>query len=292
MARARGVRKQKQIRADLHIHTTHSDGALTPEEVVKEAAAAGLNTISITDHDTLQGVAEAQRFGKRYGVEVISGIELSAHQDAREFHIVGLYVDITNTGLLEKLTVIQRSRRKRIREIAERLADVGVKLTAQEVLEIAGEGSPTRSHVAQALVDSGRANDLNDAFHRYIGDTAPGFVAKRFMTVEQAVAEIRRAGGVSILAHPGLSSSDLYIPLFAQMGLNGLEAFYPACSRLQTRHYLDMGRRLGMLISGGSDFHGRRQPGEALGRVRVPGEYVERIKAVAFLLPGSFQRQE
>jgi len=282
--------KKKTIRADLHLHTTSSDGTLSPSAVVERAAAAGLNVIAITDHDTLLGVAEAQQFGRRLGVEVIAGTELSTWSGNEEFHIIGLFVDIMSTALLEQLERIRRARRERVFKIAQRLEAVGVSVSAQEVLELAGHGTATRAHVAQVMADNGLVDDLNQAFIKYLGDSGPAFVPKRFMSVEEALAAIRQAGGVSILAHPGLTDRDLYIPMFAEMGLNGLEAYYPAHTRAQTRHYVDMARRLGLVVSGGSDFHGKRSGDNALGRVRVPAEHVRRIRAVAHLLPGSVRR--
>jgi len=286
----RHTSKAKTIRADLHLHTTHSDGTLSPSEVVEQAAAVGLNVIAITDHDTLLGVAEAQQAGKRAGVEVIAGTELSACEGAEEFHIIGLFVDIMSTALLEQLERIRRARRQRIFKIVQRLETLGVSISAQEVLELAGHGTATRAHVAQIMFDHDLVENLNDAFVRFLGDSGPACVAKRFMSVADALAAIRLAGGVSILAHPGLTDRDLYIPLFAGMGLNGLEAYYPAYSRVQTRHYVDMARRLGLVPAGGSDFHGKRGGANALGRVRVPAECVGRIRAIAHLLPGSVGR--
>ena len=273
--------------ADLHVHTSCSDCAFTPREVVEQAARAGLNLVAITDHDTMEGVAEARQAGERVGVEIVPGVEISSYHGEEEFHVIGLYLNSTNVAFLERLKTFRKARRDRILEIVEKLGKIGVHLDGHEVLELADSGSPTRAHVAHALVENGYAGTLSEAFARYIGDSGPGFVPKRYMTVEETVREIRSLGGVSILAHPGLTDRDGYIALFAEMGMNGLEAFYPSYSRIKTQHYLDMSRRMGLLVGGGSDYHGKNPNDSFLGRFRVPGAFVEKITAVACMLPGS-----
>ena len=282
----------KQIQADLHIHTTCSDGTLTPREVVDHAAAAGLSVIAITDHDTTSGVAEARHHGSARDIEVIPGVEISTYHGDQEFHLIGLYVDTVNTAFLERLNGMCRERHERIVQIVDKLRSIGVELDVQDVMDLADGGSPGRAHVAQALKDRGHVTNLSEAFCKYVGDTGPAFVPKRYMTMQEAITTIRAMGGVSILAHPGVTARDEYIPLFADMGLHGIEAFYPTYNREQTARYLTMARRLGLLVSGGSDSHGARRPDLPIGRVRVPGVYVERIAALAQLLPGSVNRKE
>ncbi|NQT20225.1 MAG: PHP domain-containing protein [Planctomycetes bacterium] len=282
----------KRIMADLHVHTSCSDCAFTPREVVELAARAGLNMVAITDHDTTEGVAEAQQAGRRAGVEIIPGVEISAYHGEEEFHIIGLYVDNTNVAFLESLKTFRKARRDRIFEIVERLEKIGVHLDGREVLDQADSGSPTRAHVAHALVENGYADNVGEAFALYIGDSGPGFVPKRYMTVEKSISEIRSLGGVSILAHPGLTDRDGYIALFVEMGISGLEAFYSTYSRAQTRHYLDIAQRMDLLVSGGSDFHGKNQDNSFLGRFRVPAAFVEQIMAAARMLPGSIMNRE
>jgi len=281
-----------KIIADFHVHTDCSDGIFSPGEVVRLAAAAGLNMLAITDHDTLEGVAEAEICGRRLGVEIVAGVEMSAYHGEEEFHIIGLYVDSTDVAFLEKLNDFREARRGRIFEIVEKLKEVGVELDGDEILDLTKGGSATRAHVAHALVDNGYVSNLNEAFSMYVGDSGPGFVPKKYMTVEEVIVQIRNVGGVSILAHPGLTDRDGYIPLFVEMGLNGLEAFYPTYSTVQTRHYLDMARRMKLLVSGGSDFHGKHRYNSPLGRVLVPEVFVRKITAAACLLPGAAGDQE
>ena len=282
----------KRIQADLHIHTTCSDGTFTPRDVVDRAAAAGLTVIAITDHDTMNGVAEARQHGPARDVEVVPGVEISTYHGDQEFHLIGLYVDTVNTAFLERLSEMCRARHERIEQIVDKLRSIGVELDAQDVIDLADGGSPGRAHVAQALKDRGHVSNLAEAFYRYVGDSGPAFVPKRYMSVEEAITTIRAMGGVSILAHPGVTSRDDYIPLFAEMGLHGIEAFYPTYNREQTARYLTMAMRLGLLVAGGSDCHGARRPDLPIGRVRVPGVYVEKIAALAQLLPGSVNRKE
>ena len=282
----------KKIQADLHIHTNCSDGTFTPREVVERAEAVGLNVIAITDHDSMEGVAEAQQHGDRRGVDVIAGAEISSYHGEQEFHVIGLYLDTVNPQFLQKLDEIRTARRERIFEMVEKLKKMGVDLDGQEVIDSADGGSPGRTHLAQALVDHSHVKDLPEAFYRYVGDSGPAFVPKRYMTVEDTIAAIRSVGGVSILAHPGLTNRDNYIPIFVEMGLNGVEAFYPMYNREQTAHYLDMAQRMGLVVSGGSDCHGKRKAEIMIGRVRVPGAFVEKITAIARLLPGSARTED
>jgi len=282
----------KQIQADLHIHTTCSDGTFTPREVVEHAAAAGISVIAITDHDTTSGVDEARLHGLARDLEVIPGVEISTYHGDQEFHLIGLYVDTVNSAFLERLNEMCRARRERIGQIVDKLRSIGVELDVQDVIDLADGGSPGRAHVAQALKDGGHVADLAEAFCKYVGDTGPAFVPKRYMSMQEAITTIRAMGGVSILAHPGVTSRDDYVPIFADMGLHGIEAFYPTHNREQTARYLAMARRLGLLVSGGSDSHGLRRPGLPIGRVRVPGAFVEKITALAQLLPGSVNRKE
>ena len=282
----------KRIQADLHVHTTYSDGLFSPREVVDRAAAVGLNMIAITDHDTMAGIAEARQHGPACGVDVVAGVEISTYHGDQEFHILGLYVDTVNTSFLERLELMRRARHERIFEMVEKLKTLGVELDGQEIIDLADGNSPGRAHVAQALMNRGHVADFSEAFFRYVGDSGPAFVPKRFITAQEAIAAVRTMGGVSILAHPGLTNRDDFIAVFAEMGLNGLEAFYPTYSREQTTHYLSLAQRLGLLASGGSDCHGRRRPEIMLGRVRVPEVFVQKITALAQLLPGSLQHKE
>ena len=282
----------KKIQADLHVHTNYSDSTLSPREVVDHAVTAGLNMIAITDHDTTAGIAEAQQHGRTRDVDVVAGVEISTYHGEQEFHIVGLYVDTVNPSFLEKLEQMRRARHERIFEIAEKLKKLGIDIDGQEIIDLADGNSPGRAHVAQALMNRGHVSDFGEAFYRFVGDTGPAFVPKRFITVEESIASIRSMSGVSILAHPGLTNRDDFIPMFAEMGLNGLEAFYPTYNREQTTHYLSLAQKLGLLASGGSDCHGRRKPEIMIGRVRVPELFVQRITALAQLLPGSLQHKE
>ena len=282
----------KKIQADLHVHTSASDGTFAPREVVERAAGIGLNVIAITDHDTMNGIAEAQQCAAGHGVNVIAGVEISTFHGEQEFHVIGLYTDLVSATFLEKLEEMRRARHDRIFEMVGKLREMGIDLDGQEIIDSADGGSAGRTHVAQALMDHGHVDTLSEAFYKYVGDRGPAFVPKKFMSVEDAIIAIRKVGGVSILAHPGVTDRDGYIPIFAQMGLNGLEAFYPTYSREQTTHYLDMANRMGMVVGGGSDCHGKRRTDIMLGRVRVPGIYVERITALARLQPGSVENKE
>jgi len=267
-----------RILADLHVHTTYSDSTFTPAEVVDRAAWLGLNVVAITDHDTIDGVDEARREASGRGIEIVAGVEISAYHGSEEFHIIGLYVDNSNSEFVERINLMNRARLERIHEIVDRLKGMGVELAADDVMELSHGSSPGRLHVAQALLNHGYVSALPEAFARYLGDRCGGFVPKRYMTVQESIEAVRSAGGVSILAHPGLTNRDEYIPRFREMGLDGLEAFYPAYSEFDQNRYLTIVNREGMLASGGSDCHGKRRTDIMLGRVLVPEPYVRKIK--------------
>jgi len=271
-----------RIYADLHVHTTYSDSTFTPAQVVDRAAWLGLNVVAITDHDTIDGVEEARREAAGHGIEIVAGVEISTYHGSEEFHIIGLYVDTSNSEFVERINLMNRARLERIHEMIDRLKEMGVELAADDVMELSQGSSPGRLHVAQALLNRGYIHALPEAFARYLGDRCGGFVPKRYMTVQESIEAVRSAGGVSILAHPGLTNRDDYIPRFREMGLDGLEAFYPSYSEYDQSRYLSIANREGMLASGGSDCHGQRRNDIMLGRVLVPEPFVKKIiQAVA-----------
>lgn len=267
--------------ADLHVHTLHSDGSASPIAVVEKAKEVGLEAIAITDHDTTSGVAEAIRHGRKIGLEVIPGVELSASDHAGEIHIVALFVDTKEKQLAKKLAEIREHRRERITEMSERLARMDVKVDPESVLKIAGIGAPGRPHVAQALVSAGYVDNFYDAFKRYLGDNAPAYVPKLSFSPEEAIEMVLNAGGVPVLAHPMLTGRDEIIPALAEAGLMALEAFCPMQGEADFRHYLALAKKHGLAVSGGSDWHGAWKDDSLLGRIRVPPDCVERLRGLA-----------
>ncbi|HUS69684.1 MAG TPA: PHP domain-containing protein [Anaerolineae bacterium] len=265
---------------DLHIHTTASDGLLTPAEVVRVALEKGLSAIAITDHDTTDGLDEALAAARGHELEVIPGIELSAEQGSREVHILGYYVNHRDRDLQEKLEVLGRARRERARKMVGKLAGMGLPVSWERVLEIAGDSSAFgRPHVAQALQEKGYVGSINEAFYKFIGLGGPAYVARYKLTPTQALEMIRAAGGLPVLAHPW-RQEDVAIRL-AGCGLVGLEAYYPRYSHEEREELAKLGQRYGLIATGGTDFHGYEQNGPlSLGDVRVPADSVERLRAL------------
>jgi Predicted metal-dependent phosphoesterases (PHP family) len=213
--------------ADLHVHTTASDGSDAPESVVSKAAALGLAAVAIADHDTLEGIGEAMQAGIRYGVEVLPAVELGTQLGDKEIHMLGYLVDTDNRELLDHLSLFRRYRLQRAVRMVERLRRMGIDLKYERVLEIAGSGSVGRPHIARALLEAGVVASMGQAFEKYIGAGKPAFEPRHKCSPSQAVRIIRKSGGVAVFAHPGLAGCDQIIPSLAEEGLQGLEVYHP-----------------------------------------------------------------
>ncbi len=248
------------VYADLHLHTTASDGELTPSEVVSRAHLRGLEAIAITDHDTLSGLPEAIVFGEENPVSVIAGIEISAAYEPGTMHILGYFPEYPG-GMEERLSFIQEARRKRCPRIIKRLNDLGMPVTIDEVMAVSGKGQIGRPHIAKALVNKGIVKNFDQAFSRYLAKGKPAYVEKERMTVEESVALIREFGGLVVLAHPFTLELEahrlrLLIKNLKLLGLNGIEILYPEHTRAQKKLYTTIAHDLGLLITGGTDYHG------------------------------------
>jgi hypothetical protein len=257
---------------DLHTHTTASDGSLTPAELVAAARDAGLKAVAVTDHDTTAGLDQALAAGREMGLTVVPGVEISVEAGlAGGVHVVGLFVDHHHPSLAAALERLQQARAQRNPRMVERLNRLGIPLTLEEVTAFAGGEIVSRAHFAQALVARGVVASREEAFARYLGAGKPAYVPKQRLSPHQAIALLRRAGAVPILAHPGLlplerGPLEELVRRFQEMGLEGLEAHYSEHDR-PTRLWLErLAARLGLVVSGGSDFHGRAKPDIALGR--------------------------
>ncbi len=266
---------------DLHVHTSASDGAYTPFEMVQEAVARGLTAIAITDHDTTAAIDGALEAAKGTALEVIPGIELSAEWGAREIHILGYYLDHHDGALLEKLEILRQARRERAWKMVRKLAGLDILLCWHRVIEIAGESSAFgRPHIAQALQEKGYVASMNEAFDRYIGLGGPAYVARHKLTPVEAIKMITGAGGLPVLAHP--RGQEQILPELLEAGLVGLEAYHPSCAVGESEALVQLAEKYDLISTGGTDFHGRAGFGTvALGEVRVPAESVERLRALA-----------
>ena len=253
---------------DLHIHTTASDGSLTPTQVVQLARKKGFSLIAVTDHDTMGGVAEALEAGKKYNVDVVPGVEISSGVTL-EVHMLGYGMSPDHPVMKAMMEDMRAARVERMERIIENLQKMGVPITVEEVEAVAG-GAIGRPHIAQVLIAHGLVPDVRTAFREYIGVGAKAYVERRKMTSEQVVANIRAAGGVPVLAHGGLlriSEVELnqWIDSMAKKGLMGLECYHNAHTP-QMEHLLRAAaERNGLLVTGGSDFHGASRPDVEMG---------------------------
>jgi predicted metal-dependent phosphoesterase TrpH len=264
--------------ADLHLHTLFSDGTFSPEEMVSHASSHGLRAIALTDHDTMEGCVRTAMACSAASIEFIPGSELTAEQGGEEIHILGYLMDAENPKLLAELAKFQTIRQNRIHEIVQKLNAKSIPITAEAVLAIANCRAPGRPHVARALVKAGHCATMDEAFERFLKKHRPAWVPKFKMSAEQAIALIHQAGGVAIIAHPGLNRSDEVIPPMIEAGLDGIECFHSKHSAGMTEHYLQMAEEKGALITGGSDCHGISKGRPLIGTVRLPYAYVERLK--------------
>ena len=253
---------------DLHIHTTASDGSLTPTQVVQLARKKGFSLIAVTDHDTMGGVAEALEAGKKYNVDVVPGVEISSGVTL-EVHMLGYGMSPDHPVMKAMMEDMRAARVERMERIIENLQKMGVPITVEEVEAVAG-GAIGRPHIAQVLIAHGLVPDVRTAFREYIGVGAKAYVERRKMTSEQVVANIRAAGGVPVLAHGGLlriSEVELnqWIDSMAKKGLMGLECYHNAHTPQMERLLRAAAERNGLLVTGGSDFHGASRPDVELG---------------------------
>ncbi|MDO8536514.1 MAG: PHP domain-containing protein [Candidatus Omnitrophota bacterium] len=265
--------------ADLHVHTFYSDSTFSPEEVVSCAKEKGLAAIAICDHDTVDGIDPCMALGQENGVEIIPGIEMSVEKLDAEIHVLGYFIDWKQDWLRKKLKEIQDSRVDRIFVMIEKLNSMGVKVSAEEVFRIAvNKGSVGRLHVAKAMLSSGAIKNLREAFVKYIGFAKPCYVPYTKLSPKETMEFILKAGGVPVIAHPGLIGNDDCIGEFIDNGLRGLEVYHTDHKPHAVKRYEEMAKRFGLLMTGGSDCHGLGKGRILMGTVRVPYELVEKLK--------------
>ncbi len=271
------------VRFDLHVHTTASDGTLTPGDLVRMAVAKQLAAIAITDHDSVEGIADALSVARqaRPSTTVIPGVELSAVHDGRDVHLLGYFVDHTDEELVRHLSDLRGARLARARAIVEALSDAGYAISLDDVLTLSDGGAVGRSHVARALVLHGHADDVADAFRRLLGRGRPFYVPKDVRTPSEVLAVILEAGGVAVLAHPGVTAVDDLIPGLVREGLAGLEAYHPEHDDTQRDRYLELAASLGLIVTGGTDYHGASAPNPDLGTLEIPATVLHELYAVA-----------
>jgi hypothetical protein len=266
---------------DLHLHTRASDGAHEPSELVRRVWLAGIRTFSVTDHDTVAGIAEARDAARRYGLTCIPGIEITSLEDGCEVHVLGHFIDPESTVLAGGLTAQREDRVRRFRELARRLGDAGLPIDVESIIAATPEGrSIGRPQIAEAMVRAGHVTSIREAFDAWIGEGRPAFVPRAAPSVARVCALIHDADGLAAVAHPGCIKRTELVERLAVSGLDALEVYHPDHDRQTTRHYRDMAARLGLLVTGGSDYHRDNGHHEgALGSVTLPQTEFDRLLA-------------
>ena len=279
---------------DLHVHSTASDGTLTPSEVVDHAVELGLSAFALTDHDTLRGIAEAKEraaYHKAQGhpIEVYSGVEISAAYKNRDIHILGLLIDETNEILDRTLSSFLENRNRRNEKMLQKFAELGITLTMEDLTEDAPSSVITRAHFATALMKKGIVSSVQEAFEKYVGDNGPCYIPREYMSPEQAIGSIKKAGGVPVLAHPllyNLPHDELYalVDRLKQAGLAGIEVYYSNNRGQDEVNVKALANHFGLVATGGSDFHGSVKPhielGIGRGNLKIPYSVLENVMAV------------
>ncbi len=264
--------------ADLHVHTFYSDSTFSPEEVIICAKEKALSAIAICDHDSVDGIDPCRELGSKMGLEVIPSIEMTAEKADAEIHLLGYFIDWQAGWLREILREIQISRIERIHKIVEKLKSLGIGLEAEDVFKLAGKGTVGRLHVARAILKTGKVKNYKEIFGKYLGFLKPAYVSYVKFSPKEAIETILKAGGVPVLAHPGVMGKDELIPELIAYGLKGIEVYHTDHGNEAKMRYEEIARRHGLLMTGGSDCHGMGKGRILLGSVRVPYELVEKLK--------------
>ncbi|MBR5515745.1 MAG: PHP domain-containing protein [Clostridia bacterium] len=271
---------------DLHTHSIYSDGSMTPAELVAHAKASGLSALALSDHDSLSGVAQALEEGKKRGIEVIPAIELSAESDT-ETHILGYFIDIENELLLEKLKYVRQVRIEREEEICEKLRQLGFDVTMHEVEELAETDVLCRAHFAKLMVKKGYVESVKEAFDKYLANGRPAYSGRQALTDEECVELINQAGGMAFVAHLHLTRKPYdelksFLIRLKAKGLCGIEGYYTEYTPEMQNQYQQLADELGLIISGGTDFHGAFKPhisiGRGLGNMEIPDSVLKNMK--------------
>ncbi len=265
--------------ADLHIHTYFSDGTDSPREVVAEAHRCGLCCIAVADHDTVAGLPETLAAAAPLGLEVVAGVELSSEHNGKDIHILGYGFDTHDSLLAQQLRGMQEARVERMKKMIVRLGELGkggIKL--EDVASLTRSDSLGRLHLAKILLARGHVRSLDEAFEKYLSEGACAYYPKFRQTPFEAIRLINDSGGVAVMAHPVLTQRDELIPALVEAGLGGIEAYYPNCVMAVVNSYLSIAEKYGLVVTGGSDAHGKAKSSTFIGKSKVPYHWVEKLK--------------
>jgi len=270
--------------ADLHVHTYLSDGTFSPEKVMEYAKVAGLYAIAITDHDCVDGIAPAMEIAAKLGMEVVPGVELTAEIGDSEIHILGYFVDWQDKIFSKQLNDISEVRKERAKKILEKLRKHAVDLSEDELFQLSGPGSVGRLHIANLLYKKGFISSVSEAFRKYIGNKGCCYVSKFKLTPEDAIAMIKRVGGIPVLAHPKTvyaedRSREDMIKELVKDGMSGIEVYHSDHKPKDVEEFKGLAEKYNLLMTGGSDCHGFGKRQILIGKVKIPYELVEKMKA-------------
>ena len=270
--------------ADLHLHSIYSDGSFSPKELIEMAVNKGVKTIALADHDTVEGVRETVEYGLENGIEVIPAIEFSTFRDQKEIHILGYYIDYKAEVFLTKIKELFKLRLNRARKMVKKLNDFGIGIPLKDVQGLAGDKYVGRPHIARAMIAAGYIDTMDQAFsNEYIGNGGRAYVSKSRLSPADAINIINQAGGIAVLAHPffinkGDSLDQETIMSFVSLGIEGIEVYHSKHDKQTSEYYLDVARKLGLIVTGGSDFHGENTPGLEIGDVILAEKYVAELR--------------
>lgn len=271
---------------DLHVHTTYSDGMLTPREVVRKALDMGLDAIGITDHDCVEGIGPAVEAAEGSSLEIVPGVEISAAAGDDEVHILGYFVEWRSGPLVEFTDKVKARRIMRMKEIISLLSVEGMKIDENKVFGTMPEGTVGRLHLARIMVEDGFVRTIQEAFDRYIGNGRPCAVRHERTDFTKAIGIIRNSGGVPVIAHPATMGRDEYLPDYVKAGLRGMEVFHIKHKKTATDKYTELARRYGLLVTGGSDCHGMGPDRFLIGKVTVGFDVLEKLREESQIIRG------
>lgn len=263
---------------DLHLHTTFSDGTYSPEQLAAEAKRFGFVAIALTDHDTVEGCTRMKLACEAGSIEFIPATELTCEVTGVELHMLGYFLDVEHPRLLKQMTRFQASRQDRIREIVARLRRLQVPLEEEDVFALANCNSPGRPHVARALIQRKICASLDEAFERFLKKNRPGWVPKEKITAEEALTLIHEAGGLAVVAHPGLARTEEALPALIEAGIDGIECFHTRHSPSASEYYVGVAEQHNLAVTGGSDCHGMNKGKPLIGSIKLPYQYVRQLK--------------